>query len=61
MSPVSGTRLQSLPFLRNEGQLLKMKDSEDMWKPHIWSFKVMRLYNLYRIIIFSTNLAIYDI
>lgn len=39
MSPVSGTQLQSLTFLRNEGQLLRMKDIRETRMPPILSFK----------------------
>lgn len=37
MSPVSGTR--SLTFLRNEGQLLRMKGIRETWMPPILSFE----------------------
>lgn len=43
MSSLSGTRLQSLPFLKNEGQLLKMKGTEDNGLPTLCIFKEMKL------------------
>jgi len=37
MSPVSGTRLQSLPLHSKEGQLLEQR-KEHMWMPYILDF-----------------------